>query len=202
MADELKPIENHCPFGCPDENLDELGYCEHLIGFSSPADKDQVRRLEPVVLRRRFNRESKEWVEDGTVMVDGREPEAVQEGDVLVNPEFDQADDHGVWHKAKKWVSERVYSEDPDRRPIPVEIIRKQVVRRQMSTPAVRARAGMKPAVVDREEKPAAPAKQQEKPKAPARPRDAKGRLMKAKPTPASDEDITSDLNEAVRSES
>lgn len=161
MADETKPIENHCPFGCPDENLDELGYCEHLIGFSSPpADKGAIRVLEPIVLRRRFNSQTKEWVEDGNVMVDGRELEAFQEEtDLLVNPEFDQADDHGNWHKAKKWVSDRVYSNDPDRKPIPVEVVRKNSVRRQMSTPTVRARAGMKaPAAVPEDKPQASPA--------------------------------------------
>lgn len=26
---------NLCPYGCPDEDLDEFGYCYHLIGFAN-----------------------------------------------------------------------------------------------------------------------------------------------------------------------
>lgn len=162
MADELKPIENHCPFGCPDENLDELGYCEHLVGFTSDGFV-----LEPIVLRRRYSRDAKEWIEDGNVMVDGREPEEVQPGDKRVNPKFEQKDDHGVPHMASRWVSDRVYSDDPDRKPIPVQVVKKQVVRRQMATPVVRQRPGMKAPVVPDDEPtvPTKPAKAKAKSK-------------------------------------
>ncbi len=195
MADEVKPIENHCPFGCPDHNLDELGYCEHLLGFTSDGFV-----MEPLVLRRRFNRDAKEWVEDGSVMVDGRELEEVQSGDRRVNPQFEQADDHGIKHMAHRWVSDRVYSDDPDRKPIPFKAEKKQVVRRQMAAPVARQRAGMKPPPVVEEE---ATVKTPPKAKKPAKPRkrDAKGRIMKAEPV-ASDDEITNSLDEAVRSES
>lgn len=29
-------IVNACPCGCADEDLDDLGYCEHLVGISVP----------------------------------------------------------------------------------------------------------------------------------------------------------------------
>jgi hypothetical protein len=38
-------VVNACPFGCLDENLDEHGYCCHLVGFTN--DK---KLMEPMVL--------------------------------------------------------------------------------------------------------------------------------------------------------
>lgn len=28
-------VLNFCPFGCPDEALDDHGYCDHLVGFTN-----------------------------------------------------------------------------------------------------------------------------------------------------------------------
>lgn len=28
-------VVNFCPFGCPDEDLDQHGYCKHLVGFTN-----------------------------------------------------------------------------------------------------------------------------------------------------------------------
>jgi|SRR6516162_5469576 hypothetical protein len=33
---------NACPFGCPDDQLDEHGYCRHLIGFTNNTD-DEIK---------------------------------------------------------------------------------------------------------------------------------------------------------------
>lgn len=43
---------NACPFGCPDQKLDENGYCKHLVGFtnSTPAECSLGKGLmEPMV---------------------------------------------------------------------------------------------------------------------------------------------------------
>lgn len=34
---------NLCPFGCPDDDLDEHGYCFHLIGFTN--DKKRIELM-------------------------------------------------------------------------------------------------------------------------------------------------------------
>lgn len=38
---------NVCPFGCQKDNLDEHGYCRHLIGFTN-----DTRHYEPVIMVR------------------------------------------------------------------------------------------------------------------------------------------------------
>lgn len=35
--------KNWCPFGCPDDELDEYGYCYHLIGFTN--DKKRIELM-------------------------------------------------------------------------------------------------------------------------------------------------------------
>ena len=59
---------NACPFGCDLEDLDDLGYCKHLVGFTT--DK---KTYEP--MRRR---------EDGRLQVYGEEKKPLQPGDKLV----------------------------------------------------------------------------------------------------------------------
>lgn len=44
-------VVNACPFGCLDEQLDEHGYCCHLVGFTN--DK---KKMEPMVLDHRGKR--------------------------------------------------------------------------------------------------------------------------------------------------
>lgn len=40
---KAKPAErggvSFCKFGCPVEALDDLGHCDHLVGFTDPADE-------------------------------------------------------------------------------------------------------------------------------------------------------------------
>lgn len=31
---------NACPFGCEAEDLDEMGYCDHLVGFTNSTEKE------------------------------------------------------------------------------------------------------------------------------------------------------------------
>lgn len=42
-------IVNACPYGCPDESLDEHTYCKHLIGFTLPGND---RRFHPIEFRK------------------------------------------------------------------------------------------------------------------------------------------------------
>lgn len=60
---------NFCPFGCDDEDLDDLGYCEHLVGIALPDGKT----MEPVITDDRGRRR-----------VVGASPQPVQRGDKLV----------------------------------------------------------------------------------------------------------------------
>lgn len=60
-------VVNACPFGCSDENLDQNGYCYHLVGFSA----DQ-KTMEPMVL------------ENGFRVVRGKQRQPLKKGDKLV----------------------------------------------------------------------------------------------------------------------
>ena len=40
---------NFCPYGCDDLDLDEHGYCYHLIGFTLPGDRTKYEPLLPPV---------------------------------------------------------------------------------------------------------------------------------------------------------
>ena len=42
---------NFCPYGCTPAELDENGYCDHLIGFTIPGDEKQ---MEPRKVRPQF----------------------------------------------------------------------------------------------------------------------------------------------------
>jgi hypothetical protein len=37
---------NVCPFGCPDDELDENGYCFHLVGFSPDGRKLELNQVD------------------------------------------------------------------------------------------------------------------------------------------------------------
>lgn len=58
---------NFCPFGCEEHELDERGYCPHLVGFSNDG-----KTMEPFVQKG-----------DQRVVV-GERPEPVRKGDKLV----------------------------------------------------------------------------------------------------------------------
>ncbi len=52
---------NACPYGCNLKDLDDHGYCRHLIGFTLPGDET---RYEPMVRADRRRRVKVEMVED------------------------------------------------------------------------------------------------------------------------------------------
>lgn len=94
---------NYCPCGCTLEDLDEHGYCDHLVGFTNDKKKYEA-------LIRERDLEDKELT--GRVKVvsgnKGAKRKPIEEGDILVNPTFEILD-NGAWHTAHRWVSYRVY---------------------------------------------------------------------------------------------
>lgn len=78
---------NFCPFGCPGDDLDEFGYCRHLVGFTNEPREGGV--LEPMHQR------------GGRRYVDSSALEKVRKGDRFV----------------QITVSYRVYREAPDLAP-------------------------------------------------------------------------------------
>jgi hypothetical protein len=94
----LGQVDNHCPFGCSMGDLDEYGYCGHLVGFTNDG-----KVIETVQTRK-----DKEG-NPGNKYVSGKVKLLVEKGDTLVNPEFVQILDSGVKHLAKRWASSRVY---------------------------------------------------------------------------------------------
>lgn len=103
----LGTVVNHCPMGCALEDLDEYGYCQHLLGFTN--DGKVVETVQPVM---RKDPDTKEMVPTGDKHVSGSRKrghlDKVMPGDKLVNPESPQLD-KGVVHMKKEWVSSRVY---------------------------------------------------------------------------------------------
>lgn len=103
----LGTVVNHCPMGCALEDLDEYGYCPHLVGFTN--DGKVVETVQPVMKK---DPDSKEMVPTGDKHVSGSRKrghlDSVKPGDKLVNPESPQLD-KGVVHMKKEWVSSRVY---------------------------------------------------------------------------------------------
>lgn len=82
---------NACPFGCTVAQLDEVGFCKHVVGITLPGDQT---RFEPMIRRRgrRVVQVDRERIPTGDMNGDG-EPEfewgppryeKVQPGDVLV----------------------------------------------------------------------------------------------------------------------
>lgn len=86
-------ITNHCPFGCEAVDLDDYGYCQHLVGFSNDGKVMEQVKSHPKTKER---------------FVDGRSQASVLKGDILINPEHKQLVD-GVERMSKSWVSARVY---------------------------------------------------------------------------------------------
>lgn len=105
ILNEKPLVENHCPCGCDLDDLDEHGYCRHLIGFSND--------------RKTFERQIRN--DRGLRQVDATEKISVgrykhklekldKRKHKLVNPSRIQID-RGVQHTAYKWLSWRVYDE-------------------------------------------------------------------------------------------
>lgn len=64
MARQTGEIINECPFGCTDEELDERGFCGHLIGFYNGG-----KTFEPRVR-----------LKDGRIIVDGTKRQPMLRG--------------------------------------------------------------------------------------------------------------------------
>jgi hypothetical protein len=105
-------VDALCPFGCDSSEMTEIGHCRHLVGFSSNGTtfEPQRQRMRPAreadgkIIRDDNGVVQMEW--DGTIITDGRYPEMVQPGDVLV----------------RTGVSSRVYRQKIISEPVPVEI--------------------------------------------------------------------------------
>jgi len=62
---------NFCPHGCPDDDLDENGYCRHLVGFTNEPRLGGT--YEPMVVN-----------DKGRRVVMGQSPQKIQKGDQFV----------------------------------------------------------------------------------------------------------------------
>lgn len=102
---------NYCPFGCHIHDLDEYGYCYHLMGFTN--DK---KTYEAVNQLYRENADGESF-NTGFKTVGGT-PKPCESDDVFVNPERIQ-EHEGVKHMAKYWVSDRVYRKIPKPEALP-----------------------------------------------------------------------------------
>jgi hypothetical protein len=107
-----KQKANYCPFGCATEDIDEYGYCHHLMGFTNDRlTYEQTRRL---------YRHNEDGIPYDTGYRITNEPVECKKGDVFINPERPQIVNNAV-HMAKAWVSDRVYRNvpKPEADPIP-----------------------------------------------------------------------------------
>lgn len=102
---------NHCPLGCERSDLDELGYCHHLVGFTN--DGKTMECLEPHL--------APNGEPTGRMKVNGKKKAKVLPTDILVNPEKLQKVE-GVESMAKSWVSSRVYRNVPKPEPTEEEL--------------------------------------------------------------------------------
>lgn len=79
---------NACPFGCVDRQLDQHGYCRHLVGFTVPGETQWYYPMTMGPGGRRIVKPK--TVPDEELSVEGEEPilktvaEPVKEGDRLV----------------------------------------------------------------------------------------------------------------------
>lgn len=105
---------NYCPFGCALVQLDERGYCCHLVGFTGLGKKmecvifPEAKATDPKTNKVLKDENDKPIMRQLPVFVDGRKIESVEKTDVVVNPVYIQMDNNGS-HETKKWVSSRVY---------------------------------------------------------------------------------------------
>lgn len=114
-AKALGHVPNYCPCGCGREDLDEYGYCEHLVGFTN--DGKTIETIQKR-LRRVKDQDTGEVTKEDTQLrfVSGNKKSGhvaqVQPGDKLVNPERIERDG-GLAAIVKSWVSARVYRPGP-----------------------------------------------------------------------------------------
>lgn len=127
----------YCPFGCKGDQTDEKGYCAHLVGFTT--DRETVEPLEELM---RWSGDKQKWLATGWLTVNGHNREMRQDADVLVNP-IVRDKDHRTKMEYDKylWVSWRVYTQDPDREPIPVPVVEQTGPRVKEPTFELKSRA-------------------------------------------------------------
>lgn len=99
-----KTAANHCPFGCQAGDLDDHGYCFHLMGFT-----DDKKTYEPVAPIYRTTEDGTPF-NTGFKIVQGRQE--CLPTDTFVNPQRPQQV-AGIIHMADAWVSARVYRARP-----------------------------------------------------------------------------------------
>lgn len=79
---------NACPFGCKDQQIDQNGYCRHLVGFTVPGDDKYYYPMQLSAQGRRVVVPRTE--KDEELSCEGEEPvfkqiaDPVREGDLLV----------------------------------------------------------------------------------------------------------------------
>lgn len=109
------PEKYYCPYGCKANESDARGYCGHLVGFTTDREV-----LEPITELLRFNSEKGIWYATGHLAVRLTDREMCQPSDEFVNPIIRETiPKTGQEYDKYLWVSFRVYSNDPDREPIP-----------------------------------------------------------------------------------
>jgi hypothetical protein len=107
-SEALKTKENYCPFGCQDTDLDEYGYCHHLVGFTNNGHTAEMIR--PLI---RLDKEKVPYDTGYKSVQGGKRAVVVEKADKLVNPESKVAGQDGITRTVKKWVSTRVYRDLP-----------------------------------------------------------------------------------------
>lgn len=107
----------YCPYGCKGPECDDRGYCAHLVGFTT--DRETI---EPLTELLRYKSDKEKWVPTGHLTVKLDMLEKVQPDDKVINPIVrDKHPRTNQEYDKYSWVSFRVYTENPDRIPIPVE---------------------------------------------------------------------------------
>lgn len=107
----------YCPYGCKGQECDDRGFCAHLVGFTT--DRETVEPLEELLVH---SDKKDKWLTTGHLTVNGFHLEQLQPEDKLVNPIVRDKDYRTLMEFDKyTWVSWRVYTENPDRVPIPIE---------------------------------------------------------------------------------
>lgn len=102
-------VENHCPCGCVVADLDERGYCPHLIGFGNVPKVGA--KFEPTVpIMTKPTAEHPNGEHTGRYRTSGKRKDLqdILSSDILVNPSTRQIVG-GVQRMAYRWVSWRVY---------------------------------------------------------------------------------------------
>lgn len=109
------PESYYCPYGCKAPECDANGYCGHLVGFTT--DREVI---EPLIELLRYSSEKGAWYPTGWMTVSLADREMVQPEDEIVNPiKRETIPKTGQEYDKFLWVSFRVYSDNPDREPIP-----------------------------------------------------------------------------------